>query len=228
MSLYATVAPQWPVRYKCKNDSQAVNMSDKSHWNAVYSRKEEAQLSWHQSDPSVSVEFMEKAGLTAASSVIDIGAGTSRVVDALVSRGLTDLTVLDVSQAALDATRSRLGQDGNTVTWIAGDITLWRPMRTYDVWHDRAVFHFLVDPEDKAAYIERLSSGLATGGHAIIATFAPDGPQTCSGLPVARYSPEVLAQTLGEEFALIDQRFQSHTTPWGQPQSFQYSLFQRK
>lgn len=203
-------------------------MNDKIHWNAVYSRKAEAQLSWHQSDPSTSLEFMEEAGLTAATSVIDIGAGTSRVVDALISRGLTDLTVLDLSEAALDATRSRLGPDGNTVTWIASDITLWRPVRTYDVWHDRAVFHFLVEPEDQSAYIECLSSGLATGGHAIIATFAPDGPQTCSGLPVARYSPESLAVALREGFALIDQRFHSHTTPWGQPQSFQYSLFRRK
>ena len=202
-------------------------MDDKTHWNAVYSHKQEAELSWHQNDPSVSLELLQEAGLTAASSVIDVGAGTSRVVDALISRGLSDLTVLDLSQSALDATRSRLGPDGQAVTWIAGDITLWRPTRTYDVWHDRAVFHFLTDPKDQAAYIGALSSALATGGHAVIATFAPDGPETCSGLPVARYSPELLAATLGAGFSLIDQRFQSHTTPWGHPQSFQYSLLRR-
>jgi trans-aconitate methyltransferase len=202
-------------------------MSDEAHWSAVYSRKEESELSWHQSAPSVSLDLMEKAGLTTATSVIDVGGGTSRVVDALISRGLSDLTVLDLSQAALDATRSRLGPDGQAVTWIAADITLWRPTRTYDVWHDRAVFHFLTDAKDRAAYISALSSALSTGGHAVIATFAPDGPETCSGLPVARYSPELLAETLGAGFSLIDQRFQSHTTPWGHPQSFQYSLFRR-
>lgn len=111
--------------------------------------------------------------------------------------------------------------------WIVSDITLWRPARTYDVWHDRAVFHFLTDPKDQAAYIGALTSAVATGGYAVIATFAPDGPETCSGLPVARYSPELLSETLGSGFFLIDQRFQSHTTPWGHPQSFQYSLFRR-
>lgn len=202
-------------------------MSDQKHWNAVYSRKEEDQLSWHQSDPSVSLELMQQVGLSTATSVIDVGAGTSRVVDALIFKGLTSLSVLDLSEAALDATRSRLGTNGNTVTYVAADVTLWRPTRTFDIWHDRAVFHFLVDPEDHAEYIECLFCGLATGGHAIIATFAADGPQTCSGLPVARYSPQLLAETLGERFELIDHRFQSHNTPWGHPQSFQYSVFRR-
>jgi trans-aconitate methyltransferase len=209
------------------NDSQVTSMSDRSHWNAAYSRKDESELSWHQSDPSVSLELMKMAGLTAVTSVIDVGAGTSRLVDALLSKGLTDLTVLDVSDAALDATRSRLGSNAHLVTWITGDITRWRPTRTFDVWHDRAVFHFLVYPEDRAAYIANLSGALAAGGHAVIATFAPDGPLKCSGLPVARYSPELLAQTLGDRFVLVGKRVQRHTTPWGQPQSFQYSLFRR-
>lgn len=200
-------------------------MSDQLHWNAVYSEKAESQLSWHQNDPLVSLDLLAQAGLTSATSVIDVGAGTSRVVDVLLAKGLRDLTVLDMSQAALDATRSRLGPDGKSVEWITGDITRWRPTRTYDVWHDRAVFHFMVDPTDRSAYIENLARGLSTGGHAIIATFAPDGPQTCSGLPVARYSPELLAEALGPRFTLINQQFHSHKTPWGNQQSFQYSLF---
>ncbi|MGP9789240.1 class I SAM-dependent methyltransferase [Roseinatronobacter sp. NSM] len=140
---------------------------------------------------------MTQAGLAAATSAIDVGAGTSRVVDALLARGPHDPTVLDMSEAALDATRARLGTSGQTVSWIVGDITLWRPTRTYDLWHDRAVFHFLTDPKDRTAYIDALSSALAPGAHAITATFAPDGPETCSGLRVTRYSPATLAETLG-------------------------------
>ncbi|PHP68779.1 SAM-dependent methyltransferase [Zhengella mangrovi] len=199
----------------------------KTHWDGVYGGKSEAQLSWHQNDPAVSLELIELASVTASSSVIDIGGGTSRLAGTLLGTGLHDVTVLDLSQVALDAARDRLGKGGETVTWICADITCWTPDRQYDLWHDRAVFHFLVDPPERAAYLQSLDRAVRIGGHAIIATFAPDGPETCSGLPVARYSPVELASLLDESFALEADRHHLHQTPWGKSQSFQYSLFRR-
>ncbi|GHD98490.1 NodS-like protein [Defluviimonas sp. 20V17] len=197
------------------------------HWNRIYSRKAETELSWHQDDPARSLDLVAEAGLTPDQSVIDIGGGTSRVTDGLLERGLRDLTVLDLSEAALDRLRQRLGPRGQDVAWIAADITTWAPGRVYDLWHDRAVFHFLVTPEDRAAYLERLSQALRLDGHAIIATFAPDGPETCSGLPVERYSPQSLAQTLGPDYRLLTHRLERHQTPGGVVQSFQFSLFRK-
>ncbi|GGE76766.1 class I SAM-dependent methyltransferase [Stappia taiwanensis] len=204
-------------------------MTDKKreHWDTVYDQKSETQLSWHQEEAQLSLELAKLAGISATSSAIDIGGGTSRFAGTLLDLGLRDVTVLDLSQVALDAARQRLGQAGDAVSWIAADITAWSPDRHYDFWHDRAVFHFLVDAKDRAAYLNSLAKGLVVGGHAMIATFAPDGPETCSGLPVARYSPEGLAEVLGERFALVAHRHHLHQTPWGKPQSFQFSLFRR-
>lgn len=199
----------------------------KAHWDTVYDQKSEMQLSWHQEEAQLSLELAKLAGISPTSSAIDIGGGTSRFAGTLLDLGLRDVTVLDLSQVALDAARQRLGQAGDAVSWITADITAWSPDRQYDFWHDRAVFHFLVDAKDRAAYLNSLAKGLDVGGHAMIATFAPDGPETCSGLPVARYSPEELADVLGERFALIAQRHHLHQTPWGKPQSFQFSLFRR-
>lgn len=159
--------------------------------------------------------------------MIDIGGGTSRLAAALLARGLRDVTVLDLSQAALDAARARLGTGGDGVTWIAADVTRWTPTRRYDLWHDRAAFHFLVDPADRAAYLVRLDRALVPGGHALIATFALDGPERCSGLPVVRYSPETLAQVLGPRFTPVARRLHDHLTPRGALQKFQFSLFRK-
>ena len=202
-------------------------MGQKLHWDQVYEGKGDDDLSWHQAEPSTSLDLMREAGVTTASSVIDIGGGSSRLVDRLLSHGLSDVSVLDLSDAALNAARQRLGGDADRVTWITADITTWTNARRFDLWHDRAVFHFLTDPADRAAYIARLSDSLTARGHAIIATFAPDGPTQCSGLPVTRYSPEQLADTLGKDFALIEQRYEIHQTPWGSDQSFQYSLLRK-
>ena len=199
----------------------------KAHWDTVYGEKSEAQLSWHQEDPRVSLELIEMAGATANSSVIDVGGGTSRLADALLAMGLSDITVLDLSQVALDVARDRLGRAGETVKWISTDITTWDADRKYDLWHDRAVFHFLVEAAERAAYLDRLARGVGIGGHAIIATFAPDGPETCSGLPVARYSPGDLAELLGDSFEPVAHRHHLHQTPWGKSQSFQFGLFRR-
>ncbi len=199
----------------------------KKHWDSVYAEKPEAQLSWHQDDPQKSLELIEVAGVSTRASIIDIGGGTSRLVDALLARGLHDLTVLDLSSIALETARQRLGPAGDAVTWIAADVTEWHPDRQYDLWHDRAVFHFLVDPTDRAAYLGTLAQAVVAGGHAIIATFAPDGPETCSGLPVARYDSGQLSEMLGNNFKLVADCRHPHHTPWGATQSFQYSLFRR-
>lgn len=202
-------------------------MSTTEHWNNVYTKKSEAELSWHQDDPSIALDLMHKAGLTATAAVIDIGAGTSRLTERLLELGLSDLSALDLLESALAAARARLGQREKFVKWIVADITRWEPTQTYDIWHDRAVFHFLVEPKDRIAYLQRLSRSVAPGGHAIIATFASDGPEKCSGLPVARYTPASLVATLGADFTLLTHQFYLHHTPWGSPQSFQYSLLRR-
>ncbi len=199
----------------------------KKHWDDIYSHKSESQLSWHQENPSISLELLREAGLNSTSSLIDIGGGTSRVIDCLVEQGLSDLSVLDLSQIALNAARQRLGERGEMVNWIVADITVWSPTRDYDFWHDRAVFHFLVNPQDRGAYIDRLAQCVRPGGHAVIATFALDGPRTCSGLPIVRYSPRSLADALGPDFELLTHRIRIHRTPSGSPQSFQFSLLRK-
>jgi SAM-dependent methyltransferase len=144
-----------------------------------------------------------------------------------VARGFERVAVLDISQAALDVARVRLGKHAGEVQWIAADVTMWRPAQTFDIWHDRAAFHFLVDAADRAAYTARLKQAVAPGGHVIIATFAIDGPEKCSGLPVRRYDPAGLASELGSGFALIHARRHEHTTPWKSEQRFQFCVFRR-
>jgi len=193
------------------------------HWENLYQSKDEHDVSWFQDTPTPSLELLDEIGVTPAASVIDIGGGASRLVDRLIERGFRDVTVLDLSEAALAAAKDRLGDRASRVTWIVADVTQWEPMTAYDVWHDRAAFHFLTEEADRAAYLARLRRGLEIGGHAIIATFALDGPARCSGLPVVRYSPDSLRQTLGADFTLITSRNELHATPWGGTQSFQFS-----
>jgi trans-aconitate methyltransferase len=198
-----------------------------AHWESVYSSKSVDEVSWHQAVPAPSLELAEAAGVGESTAVIDVGGGTARFVDCLLDLGLRDLTVLDLSSQALATAKARLGARASEVRWITADITRWAPDRQYDLWHDRAVFHFLTEAEDRAAYVACLTRALAPGGHAIIATFAPDGPDRCSGLPVVRYSPESLAQTLGTDFRLIIAQPHRHATPSGASQSFQFSLFRK-
>ncbi len=202
--------------------------SRKTHWEKVYSAKGEAEVSWFQQKPEISVELVLANGGSPASGVIDIGGGASRLVDELVARRFTDLTVLDLSEAALATAKARLGMAADRINWVVADITEWRPSRTYDIWHDRAAFHFLTEPSARAAYLANLTEALKPGGTAIIATFALDGPEKCSGLPIVRYDPESLAAALGGGFRLIDSRKHHHVTPWGSDQSFQFSVFTRQ
>jgi len=200
----------------------------RNHWEGVYTAKGENQVSWFQETPAISLELIELAGASRSSAIIDIGGGASRLADFLVARGYQDVTVLDLSAAALAAARARMGDRAGQVTWIAADVTDWQPARSYDVWHDRAAFHFLTERNDQAAYVARLRGALRPGGHAIIGTFAPDGPERCSGLVVSRYDADSLAVTLGEGFELVDTRRHEHVTPWGAAQKFQFSTFRRQ
>jgi SAM-dependent methyltransferase len=202
-------------------------MDRQRHWNSVYTAKAEQDVSWFETLPALSVEMMEAAGLTKHTCVLDVGGGDSRLVDTLIGRGLQCLAVLDISGAALQRARARLGDAADVPVWIESDVTGEWSLKPMDIWHDRAVFHFLVAPEDRARYVARLKATLKIGGAAIVATFAPDGPDTCSGLPVARYSPEQLSAELGAAFALVDARRHVHTTPHGGRQAFQYARLTR-
>jgi ubiquinone/menaquinone biosynthesis C-methylase UbiE len=199
-----------------------------SHWQNVYQTKAEQQVSWSQPSPEPSLGLIEKFAPGKSADIVDIGGGASRLVDALRERGYGNITVLDLSEAALQRAKARLGAAAASVQWIAADATKWQPPQAFDIWHDRAAFHFLVDPGDREAYLARLHRGVTSGGHAIIATFALDGPQKCSGLPVQRYDHVALGKALGPAFALVHHQSHHHVTPWGAAQSFQFSVFTRR
>ena len=198
------------------------------HWDSIYATKAEDQVSWFQAEPAISVDLIRVAGGIESSAVVDIGGGASRLVDVLLAAGYHDLTVLDLAAPALDQVKTRLGNAAAQVSWIVADVTTWDPPRHYDIWHDRAAFHFLTAVKDREAYVRTLRRAVRPGGHAIIATFAMDGPERCSGLPIVRYDPEELAATLGHDFRLIETRRHAHMTPFGTSQSFQFSLFKLK
>ena len=202
-------------------------LNRQAHWQRVYKEKDENQVSWFQERPTISLELIEAAGLDRSSAIIEIGGGASRLVDVLGETGYRDLTVLDVSESAVSIAKMRLGERAGMVNWIVADVTQWKPARSYDLWHDRAAFHFLTEASDRAAYIDRLTKAVQPGGHAIIGTFALDGPERCSGLPVVRYDAAQLSATLTPSFALVDMRRHDHKTPWGAIQHFQFSVFRR-
>jgi trans-aconitate methyltransferase len=198
-----------------------------AHWQDVYKKKGENQVSWFQERPAISLELIEAAGAKPNSAIIDIGAGASRLVDVLIEKGYQDLTVLDLSETAVSIAKLRLGQSAALVKWVGADVTKWEPERAYDLWHDRAAFHFLTEAPDRSAYIDRLTKAVRPGGQAIIGTFAPDGPERCSGLPVVRYDAAQLSLMLTPSFTLVDMRRHAHHTPWGAVQQFQFSAFRR-
>lgn len=205
----------------------AGNDSD-AFWDDVYRRKGDDKVSWYEEAPELSLQLIGDAGIGTDAAIVDIGGGASRLVDHLVRRGQRAVTVLDLSAEALSHARARLGEAGSRVGWVVSDVTRWQPDRQYDLWHDRAAFHFLTDPADQAAYARVLAAALQPNGVAIIGTFAPDGPETCSGLPVARHDGTSLAAILGPGFQLEREVRHAHTTPWGSVQQFQYSSFRKR
>jgi SAM-dependent methyltransferase len=196
-----------------------------AHWQNVYTTKGENEVSWFQERPSISLQFIEAAGGGLDAAIIDIGGGASRLVDALLEAGYCNLMVLDLSEAALAASQKRIGPRAASVKWLTADVTTWQPSERYDVWHDRAAFHFLTEEKDRQAYISRLKAALRNGGQAIIGTFAMNGPERCSGLPVMRYDAASLATLLGPDFRLLADRVEEHRTPWAASQIFQFSRF---
>ena len=204
-----------------------IAMNPRGHWNSIYRLKNEREVSWFEPVSTVSLEMIEASGIVLETSVLDVGAGESRLVDGLLAKGLRHVALLDISVEALERTRARLGPAGRTITWIDADVAGEWSADPVDIWHDRAVFHFLTAPADRARYVRKLNELVKPHGTAIVATFALDGPEMCSGLPVVRYSPETLAAELGDDFALVESRRHVHTTPRGTTQSFQYVRFRR-
>lgn len=196
-----------------------------NHWRKVYTDKQPEDVSWFQAAPNQSLHALDLLGAHPAQSLIDIGGGASTLVDALLARGWRDLTVLDIASPGLAAAQARLGEASADVTWMVADITDWQPPHRYDIWHDRAVFHFLTEPEQRAAYIRAMGAALTGGGVAIIATFALDGPEKCSGLAVERYDADTLTRTLGPGFRLEASWRDDHLTPWSTPQAFTWCVF---
>ena len=198
-----------------------------AHWQNVYQTKGERDVSWFQESPAISLDLIQATGVGADASIIDVGGGASRLVDALISDGFRSVTVLDLSEKALATSRDRLGTCAEQVNWIVADVTKWRPTQTYIVWHDRAAFHFLTEPSERTAYAESVRKAVHFGGHVIIGTFALDGPERCSGLPVVRHDAASIGAVLGQSFKLIETRRHDHHTPSGSVQRFQFSRFQR-
>ncbi|MCW0232069.1 MAG: class I SAM-dependent methyltransferase [Ferrovibrio sp.] len=202
-------------------------MDRKQHWDSVYTTRAETEVSWFQDNPALSLALIQNSGIAHDAALIDIGGGASRLADALLAEGYGNLAVLDIAAAALEKSRTRLGEAASRIDWIVADITQWQPTRAYRLWHDRAVFHFLTEPSDRAAYKRALLAGTGAGSQIIIASFAPDGPERCSGLPVTRYSPQSLQTELGADFVLQESRHEEHRTPGGNLQHFQFSRFAR-
>jgi hypothetical protein len=197
------------------------------HWEAVYAAKADAEVSWYQEHSEQSLQLVRQVSPDRRSSIIDVGGGASRLVDDLLAEGYADITVLDIAETALARSRTRLADKANKVRWIAADITCWTPLRTWEIWHDRAVFHFLTEDKDQDAYIAALGAATLPGATAIIATFGLDGPDRCSGLPVQRYSATSLAARIGPHFSLASEASETHVTPWKARQHFVYAVLKR-
>jgi 2-polyprenyl-3-methyl-5-hydroxy-6-metoxy-1,4-benzoquinol methylase len=198
-------------------------MGSKAHWERVYSTRATTEVSWFQEHAGVSLKLIRDSGVPASASIIDVGGGASTLVDDLLADGFEKLTVLDLSGAALAAAKERLGPRAERVQWMTANVLEANlPKHTYDVWHDRAVFHFLTRAEERSAYVRAVLQVVRPGGFVIIATFAEDGPVKCSGLPVMRYSPGALHAEFGELFELLGHERETHRTPGGNEQKFVY------
>jgi SAM-dependent methyltransferase len=201
----------------------------KAHWEGVYTTKAPNEVSWYQVEPDLSLALLREAGAGPSTAIIDVGGGDSTLTGAVLAEGLGRMTVLDLSGAALARARAQLGSRADDVTWIEADVTdVALPPQAFDVWHDRAVFHFLTAPQDRARYAATAASAVRSGGTVLMATFALDGPTRCSGLEVARYSPEGLAQELGDTFTLVRGFVDVHWTPTGSEQRFSVAVLRRR
>jgi SAM-dependent methyltransferase len=199
----------------------------KSHWEGVYTEKAVDEVGWYKSNFDVSMELISEAASDRSARIIDIGGGASLLIDALLDEGHENLAVLDIAASALDHAKRRLGDKAAVVRWIVADITEAAELGTFDIWHDRAVFHFLVEAADRQKYANLVRRTVPVGGHVIISTFSPSGPVKCSGLDTCRYSSESLAAELGEGFELVKEASETHVTPRGKSQAFMYAMLCR-
>ena len=204
-----------------------MNSETKTHWDNVYLSKEPTETSWYQKDPTMSLNLIADSGISHSNSIVDIGGGASLLIDKLLAKGFQDLTVLDISDRALQYAQNRLAKQANKVKWITMDITEYESPRQFDLWHDRAVFHFLTAEEQKEKYKQCLNKALSLNGYLILATFALDGPMKCSGLEVERYDATKLQGELGDNFNLLKVVEEYHLTSWGAEQKFIYCLFKK-
>lgn len=200
----------------------------KSHWEKIYKNKILMQMSWYQEEPTLSLQLIRKIQLAHDAPIIDVGGGTSLLVDYLVREGYTNVSVLDVSAKALTTARDRLGDDASNIEWLQKDVTRFTPPHRFSLWHDRAVFHFLTDKSDRENYLKALNRALEPNGHIIIATFAIGGPEKCSGLDIVQYDAEKLMAELGTGFELVETRTETHITPTNKEQRFAYFLLNRR
>jgi SAM-dependent methyltransferase len=201
-------------------------MDRTEHWDRIYERRSPREVSWHERTPTISIRRVRQAVDAGARSLLDVGAGASTLVDEALELGLR-VAVLDISERPLNASSKRLGSRAGQVEWIVGDVTAIEDVGRFDIWHDRAVFHFLTDAFDQERYVSLCERTVALGGIAIVATFAPDGPEMCSGLPVRRYDASELAERCGPRFELVDSERHVHLTPRGVEQRFLYASFRR-
>ncbi len=199
---------------------------DPNRWEDVYRSKEETETSWFEDRPQVSLDLIAETGAGKDAAIVDVGAGSSRLVDCLLDQGFRRITVLDLSETALRTARARLPPDA-PVEWVVANVLHWQPSGRFHVWHDRAAFHFLTEASDQDAYFRVMDRALVPGGHAIIGTFAPDGPSSCSGLPVARHDAALLSERLGSGYRLVRSLGHEHRTPWDSVQRFHFSLFRK-
>lgn len=198
-------------------------MDAKAHWERVYKSKAPNQVSWFQEHADLSLRLIRDTRAPKSARIIDVGGGASTLTDDLIAEGFVDLTVLDLSGSALEAAKVRLGSRAPMVRWVEADITKVKlPAHSFDVWHDRAVFHFLTNDADREAYVAQVTKSVQSGGHVIVASFAEDGPEQCSGLPVVRYSAKRLHGVFGPSFALVRHKRETHRTPFGTTQKFVY------
>ena len=197
-----------------------------TQWDATYATRGEPERSWSEDVPEASMFFIDEAGLESSAPIIDVGGGSSRLVDHLLDRGFSDLTVLDVSSGAIDEARARV--DDHRVQWIVADATAWIPTRTYALWHDRGAFHFLTSPTGQASYVATATDTIDAGGHLVLATFSHSGPPTCSGLAVQRWSIRELTALFVDGFTLVQSAERDHVTPWGAVQPFTWVMLRRR
>jgi SAM-dependent methyltransferase len=200
----------------------------KTHWNRIYEKNSPQEVGWYQEHPEMSLKLIAATGVVVDGSIIDVGGGTSKLSGILLDRGYKDLTVLDISRSSIERAKVQFGPKNMHITWIEADVTTFNFTKKFDIWHDRAVFHFLTEPLDRERYVSSVSNALKPGGYLIISSFGLEGPRKCSGLKIVRYSPETLSNEFGDGFELLETMDEIHTTPYQIQQQFIYCRFKKQ